>query len=279
MSLYATLADVRAEMSAVDTVDDPQILRGLRQVSARVDEEFKRGRNLFVPTRITRSITPSPYAINSIDRTLALSWPLLSLTGVSIGSQVLSVGSAVNTSGDSPYTLLQLACCAGYSWYGGCADGASSSIAGIWGYHDDYVNAWLDVDALADALDASETMFEVADVDGDNPLGDRPRISAGAVLQIDDEWMDVIATDTTANTVTVRRGVNGSTATAHDAAAAISVYQVIEAIRRAVVRQVAFQYARKGAYETRRTDGITAIDYPADTLAEYRALLNLFANL
>jgi hypothetical protein len=279
MSLYATLADVRSEMNAEDTVDDKKVMRGLRQVSARVDQDLKRGRNLFVPTLATRSIALTPYTINSLDRTLALSLPLLTLDGVSIGSQVLSVGSVVNTSGDSPYMLLQLACCAGYSWYGTCADGDAASITGVWGYHDDYANAWLAVDELAAALDASDTTLTVVDVDGENAFGDLPRISAGALLQIDDEWLDVTATDTDDNTVTVRRGVNGSTAAAHDDGATVSVYQVYDGIRRAVVRQCAFQYARRGAYETRRVQDLTSIDFPADTLAEWNALLNTFANL
>jgi hypothetical protein len=287
MSLYATLDDVKSEMNAEGTLDDRKILRGLRQVSARVDEEFKRGRNLFAPTIATRTIIPSPYAINSVDRTLALSFPLLSLTSVSIGTQGLSVGSVVNPYGESPYTLLQLACCAGYSWYGYCTDGASASIAGVWGYHDDYANAWLEVTTLDEGITTTDTVFDVADLDDPNDYGDSPLISPGNLIQIDNEWMDVTATTTTTDedtlittyTITVRRAVNGSTAAVHLIDAPISVYQVNETIWRAVVRQTAFQYARKGAYETRKTDGITAIDYPADTLAEYRALLDYFANL
>jgi hypothetical protein len=287
MSLYATLDDVKSEMNAEGTLDDNQILRGLRQVSARVDEEFKRGRNLFVPTIATRSFVPSPYAINSVDRTLALSFPLLSLTSASIGTQGLSVGSVVNPYGESPYTLLQLACCAGYSWYGYCSDGASASIAGVWGYHDDYANAWLEVTTLSDGITASDTVLSVEDLDGPNDYGDSPLISPGNLIQIDDEWMDVTAATTTTDedtlistfTITVRRAVNGSTAAVHLVNAPISVYQVNETIRRAVVRQVAAQYARKGAFETRKITDFGAVDYPSDTLAEYRALLNYFANL
>ncbi len=40
-SLYASLADVRDELNASNTVDDKDIMRLIRQFSRRIDQMFK----------------------------------------------------------------------------------------------------------------------------------------------------------------------------------------------------------------------------------------------
>lgn len=281
---YASLADVRAELNAENTVDDADIMRGLLQVSRRIDQKLKR-KLPFAPYREARRFAITGSVINSIDGTLLFNMPLLSLTGVSAGSTTLTVGTNVQAYPvDSvPYYQLQLMGDAWYSWYRAyCSDVRGpqfATITGIWGYHSDYANAWQDVDALTEGINDSVTTLTVADVDGVSPWGDEPRISAGHLLQIDDEWMDVIATDTDDNTVTVIRGVNGSTAAAHEADATVSVFQVEDAIKRAVVRQVAFQYARRGAFDTVRYGEISIQAFPKDLLDEYNGLLAMFANM
>lgn len=286
MTPYATLADVRNEMNAEDTVDDSKVWRSIRQVSARIDGMFHVP-NLFVPSIATRSIPLNGWNINSVDRTLIMRSaegavsPLLSLTGVGIGAQTLAVGSTVNVypAGMSPSYALQLACCADLTWYAYCTSASSAIISGIWGYHTDYAHAWIAVDALTADLDLTATTLTVADVDGENAYAEAPRISAGHLLQIGSEWMDVVKTDPDTNGVTVVRGVNGSTAATHTTDDTVSVFLVDESIRRAVTRQSAFQYSRKGAYESRRTDGLTAVEYPSDLLGEVQDLLDMFANL
>lgn len=291
MSLYATLDDVKQEMLAEGAVDDKDVMRLIRQFSRRIDAKFKQY-NLFVPTLEARVIPLSPQSINSWDRSLFLRTsqgavsPLLSLSGASINGTALTVGTNVQLypSGVAPYYQLQLMGDAWYSWYSVvCADVwgvQNASITGIWGYNIDYTRAWLAVDALAAAITTTTaTTFTVANVDGDNPLGESPRISAGNVVQIDSEWMDVIATDITTNTVTVVRGVNGSTAATHLINAPVSVYLVDENIRRAVTRQVAAIYARRGAYNTVTISEVGITSFPPDILQEVNALLSLFANL
>lgn len=286
MTPYATLADVRQELNADSTVGDAEVMRRLRQVSARIDGMFHVP-NLFVPSLGAREIPLSAGNISSVNRTLTLRTdeggvsPLLSLTGVGIGNRTLTVGSTVNIypTGSVPAYALQLACCQDLTWYGYCTSASSATITGVWGYHTDYAHAWLAVDVLTANLSDSAITFTVADVDGENGYAETPRISAGHLIQIDDEWMDVVKTNTVTNTVTVRRGVNGSTAAAHTSGAAVSVFLVEEDIRRAVARQTAFQYSRRGAYETRRVQDLTAVDYPSDLLAEVKGLLQTFANL
>lgn len=285
MSVYATLDEVKDELLAEGTADDDKILRGIRQVSHRIDTLFRATVPLFVPSLQARRVALSGTAINSVDGTLLLGMPLLSLTGVGINSQALTVGTNVQAYpvNSSPSFQLQLMGDAWYSWYTAyCSDvrgPQSATITGIWGYHADYANAWLTVDALEANIDASVTSLTVADVGGTNPLGDAPRLSAGNVIQIETEWMDVTATDDATNSVTVRRGVNGSTAAAHTAGTAVQVFQVDESIKRAVVRQTAFQYARRGAFDTVRYGDISTVAFPKDMLEEVYGLLRAFANM
>lgn len=291
MSLYCTLADVKSELNATNTVDDQKVMRGIRQLSRRIDTTF-RNQNLFVPTIQTRPVALTGVNVNSWERTLLLRTaqngvaPLLSLTGVSIASRVLTVGTNVQAFPPfyPPYYHLQLIGDSLFSWYDTCNVTLPGprfvSVEGVWGYNVDYANAWLDVDTLSAGINASVTTLSVADVDGDNPWGESPRISAGNLIQIDEEWMDVIATDATAmvNTVTVVRAVNGSTAAAHAGGATVSVYLVDESIRR-ICRQAAFQYARIGSFDTTRISDFSTLVFPEDLLKEITDLLNLFANL
>jgi hypothetical protein len=288
-SLYCTLADVKSELNADSTIDDKKVMRGIRQLSRRIDKMFRSNVALFVPNILTRQVMIDGVNVSSWNNTLmirptdATYAPLLDPTGVTVNNRALVIGTNVQSYPPlaSPITALQLIgdCCV--SWYDDCNAMTRglrfATIAGVWGYNVDYANAWLAVDALDAGIDASVTTLTVDDVDGDNPYGESPRISAGNVIQIDTEWMDVIATDTLTNTVTVIRGVNGSTAAAHSMGAAVSVYLVDENIRR-IARQAAFSYARIGAFDTTRITDFSTIQFPSDLLQEIADLLQMFAN-
>jgi len=293
-SLYASLADVRRELNADLTVDDKDIMYLIRQYSSRLDRMFKqRNASFFAPYLETRTVELSPYNINSDEGTLTLKTPqngtasLLALTGVGINTQTLIVGTNVNPypTPIPPYMQLQLmgGCCNtwySYTWCNGVRGLPFASVTGIWGYNADYANAWLSVDTLAAAITTlTATTFTVADVDGDDPNGESPRLSAGNLIQIDSEWMNVISTVVATNTVTVTRGVNGSTAATHPIQTPVSVWQTDLSIRRAVTRQVCAIYARKGAFETIRVSDMGIVSFPPDIMTEVNDLIQLFANL
>lgn len=288
---YATLAQTKAHMAAELTIDDVILLGLIRQVSNRIDKLFmpRRAAPVFAPyieTRNNYRLTGD--RVNSYDGTYYFGEPLLALTSVGIGTQSLAVPSVADLwqGGLSPYMTLGLVdnCCG--SWYSylqcsGCNRNAFVSIAGVWGYNVDYANAWIDTlqDVPVANLTSSQTSFVVSDVDASNALGLTPAISAGNLLQIDTEWLEVTATDTTANTVTVRRGVNGSTAAAHTGGAAIYSFQVEEQIQRATYRQAAFEYAKIGAYDNKAVADLATVDFAPDVLVEFNTLLTLFANM
>jgi hypothetical protein len=87
---------------------------------------------------------------------------------------------------------------------------------------------------LGEDLDTSET-----DVD----VSDGTAFAAGQIIRIDSEDMpiDSIAT----NTLTVRRGQNGTTAATHDNGAAITILTAPEDIKEACLLQASRLFARE----------------------------------
>lgn len=63
-------------------------------------------------------------------------------------------------------------------------------------------------------IDRFETTFTVTDVDGLDAAGN-PRFAEGDILQIDAEYMQILASDTTSNLVTVDRAVLGTLGNTH----------------------------------------------------------------
>src|SRR5690606_35601661 len=140
-------------------------------------------------------------------------WPVLELTSVSLGNTSLTINTDVEAWPDTtaPIRTLRLTSLE-RSWYRDAAancDGTplTVTLGGIFGIHRDYTNAWSSVDTLAAAIiSTTSTTFTVADVDGADEYGLTPRVSPGHLVRIDDEIMEVTATNTTTNVVTVRRG-------------------------------------------------------------------------
>lgn len=275
MTLYATLADGKAEMLASTTTDDAKLLNNLRIVSRRIDMMFHSRRPYFAPWIESREFALSSNRVNSRERTFRLGSPLLALTGVTIGTEALTLTTQVKAwmPLDTPIRKLLLAD-GGDTWYGYCdssEDPLRVIVAGTWGYNRDWANAWLAVTTLGAAIaNATTTSITVTDIDGTDTYGRSPWISAGALLKIDDEYLEVTATNTSTNVATVRRGVNGSTAAAHDNGDTVSVYQVEEDIRQVVARQAGSMYARRGAYTATQITDIGAVTYPPDLLPELR---------
>lgn len=123
----------------------------------------------------------------------------------------------------------------------------ANAMTGIWGYHEDWADAWQNSnDTVADdPLTAATTTLTVAGVEGKDIYGMVPRFKVQMLLKIEDEYLYVTSKNTAANTLTVRRGVNGTTAAAHDAASAICIYQPMEDVAHAAKRLAAWLYAQR----------------------------------
>lgn len=291
ISCYTTLAECKAQMDSFASTDDKKLMALIRQVSQRIDRMFyKRAEPFFLPAIATRNqFQLDGSRVNSAQGTFYIGAPILSLSGVMVGTQTVTPGTQVQLwQGEyGIYDTLQLVnspCC--HSWYSyincaGCGRSPFVTIAGVWGYNTDYANAWLDTGQTVTnvaGMDASQATFTVTNVDADNTIGYAPALSEGNLIQIDSEWLYVAATDTATNIVTVKRGVNGSTAAAHAQGTVVYAYQVEESVRRATYKQAGKEYATIGVYDSQKTTGNASAGFTNDALEEFSDLLTLYAN-
>ena len=281
MTWYATLADAKNELKAnttINTTEGPKLADKVRIASRRADAMFRSRRPFFAPYSETREWLVEPSRINSGLRLFHFDTSLLALSTVVVGTTTLAVGTTVEAwrrSPDRPFKAIRLMS-SGNNWYQYCNndDPVLVTIGGFWGYHPDWANAWDSVDTVQeDPLSAVATTLTVTDVDGADGWGFTPRFSRGSLLRIESEYLEVTALPNEANTLTVIRGVNGTTAAAHVQNTAVEVFRVHDPVRRAVARQAAFLYARRGAYESSSVSDLGVVNFPSDLLAEFRHIM------
>ena len=282
MPTYASLGEIKWQMGAKATsvtIDDDKVLALARAATAYVDRAFQQRRPYFFPYNEARQFRVTGYHVNSNDNTFQIKDNLLALTSLSVAGTAITAVEAWPTL-ETPYHYLRLTNISD-SWQAYCTSDASpnfATITGVWGMHRDYTNAWLSVDALAAAIaNTTVTTFTVADVDGYDAYYRLPRLSAGQLIKIDDEYMEVTHTDTATNIVTVRRGIHGTTAATHLISAAVYVWQVEDTIRNEVARQCGYLYARMGAYENASIDALGLMQFPPVVVASLSAAIGGFA--
>lgn len=273
MATYASLDDGRVELLATsNTIDNDRMLGYLRQVTRRINQ-IMLGRSMrpyFMPYIETRKVPINGRSVDSYHNTLLLDRPLLELTTLISGTTTITAGEGY-PQGDTPYHQLYITT-SGERWSTYLCDNDGNpvyaQITGLWGYHSDYANAWVAVDTLAAGINSTVATLTVADVDGDDPEGFSPRISAGNLLKVGTELLSVTATNTSTNVVTVLRHENGSPAAAHSLGDTVYRWEVEEPIKRVTARQAALLSARRGAFQVETVDGVGTISYPQDLLRE-----------
>lgn len=294
MNRYATLAQARTEIkeTGVDASQDAVIEQALYFVSNRI--ELLTGYK-FAPYIATYNYDSIGDGIDDFYNTIDMKYPLLDPTNVQYNAIPPSTNDVVLVEGtdyvtrplnETPFWQLRrlnlISWSQGY-FYGSPFLGIYGfvdriGVTGIWGYRTNYPDEayLLAVDSVQDVLgiSSSTTSVTVADADGSNVYGYVPRFSPGNIIRIDDEWMEVIATNTTTNVLTVRRGINGSTAASHTLGTAIDVWVPEPDITRAALRWVGYIYKRRGFYEALKIEGAANVVFPEDAPAE---VLNILA--
>ncbi len=280
---YCTLDDVQAELSGDSTKLTAAHERWLKRQLFTVSDQLAKiaggmGYDL-EPWYKTVKITPQPTIVNSYDKTLRLPEPLLELDSATVDGTTLTLDTDLYYEPlyRYPVRVLRIDPDVSTYWWPSTSSDPYNTIVltGFWGYRRRYdTEGFIQVDTVQNAagITASATSVTVADVDGTDQYGLTPRISYGSLLRIEDELILVTGTDTTANTATTVRGVNGSTAAAHANGTAISVWNIEPEMREEATRQVALMYARRGAYTAQITEFGT-VQYPVDLLTSARAAL------
>lgn len=153
-----------------------------------------------------------------------------------------------------------------YNWQPG--QPSVMQITGIWGWHMDYNNAYVDTtDTVQDnPLTINSKTIHVVDVDGVDELGRSPRFTPGQLIKIEDELCLVNTTDKTLDTIGVTRGQNGTTAASHIKTTAITVFEPDDRIQQACRRWAAFDYKRRGHFSSSEFDSVAGVSmrYPTD---------------
>jgi hypothetical protein len=254
---------------------DEDLIRRFTIQAARAFDAFCRGRH-FYPVRQTR-LYNHPNGSNAVSGTQSYPSPFGTVTvgfadELRLDEDLLEVVTLTTNNGDtviaagdyflltgpnynySPYDRICLKRDGDQSvfLYSGTTQQANS-IDGYWGYHQDWSNAWANSqDTVQDApsLSSSATTLTVANVDGVNHLGLTPRFETFQLLRIESEYLFVTSMDRNANTMTVIRGVNGTTAASHAQSKQIDVFQPMPEIVAAMQVMTAHAYRRKDVVGT-----------------------------
>lgn len=256
LNAYATLKDykdyIRSRGGTVtdDVIDDAVIELLLRTATRYIESQTGRS---FVPWIETLTLdvpmdTRDPRLLQ-LDNDLLEVITLTNGDGTVIPSTEYKFRNGDKPANRSPYGAIRLIDNSTYYW---SSDGSGDThdvitLVGVFGYHDRYASAWLTATTAAEAMDASETGY---DVTSGTPF------AIGNLIRFDNEFGYVSAIAT--NTLTTTRGENGSTATTHDTAIAVKIWQVMEDAKTACIEIANNAYHRRFGKSNGSTERVTA---------------------
>ncbi len=218
---YVSMGDFKAyfaENGITNLTDDNVIASILNSVSRYFDNATN-GRK-YIPYIATRNFSRPNSGNGWLNaRTLYVDTDLLSVTTLTNGN-----GTVITTSQYylSPYNFypkfaIVLKETAGVVWQYDTSGNKEyvEVVLGVWGMHEDYDHAYTVITTLAGNITAAATSLSVQ-------AGLGASFSNGCVIQIGAEWLAV--DDVSTDALTVRRGLNGSTAAIHTSGDNVSLY-------------------------------------------------------
>jgi hypothetical protein len=275
---YATLAQIQSQEETPSTAaaDITRLLEFGQRATAKIDDEKKFE---FAPRIETHKLDIANTRIDLGLAQITLDSPLLSLTSVTLANETaLVVDTDVEAAtsyprNGTPYDTLQMLNSSN-SWIDRTDRfNRNVLVTGIWGYRSRYAtDGFRDSgDSVQDGsgINATDTTITVTDANGAGNDGLTPRFSAGNLILIESEFIEIVATDTDLNTLTVVRGVRGSTAATHANATQIDVFFPETAIVRAAMLIADFNYANRGNHKRVSFDGVrvtATIDIPPEAV-------------
>lgn len=288
MSL-TTLDRVRDELKGTEAKmaagTEQQILGYIRTVSRRIQ-----GFNYsFEPYWEDKPISGNPSNVDSKLAVLSLSEMLLEAQSIIANNITASYGSDVipyPNNGQTPIFQLRIANPRTgllKSWYPynlpNCDQWIENiSITGFWGMRTYYGTQGFFLSGVTcPAINSGQATIVVSDVAGPDIYNRVPLFSPGNLIRIDNELMEIVKVDTTTKTLTVLRGMNGTTPDSHVIGTPIKIWYPEEDVVNMATRQAGLLYARRGAYMQMTTmpEGVN-ITYPSDLLAEIRATIQTY---
>lgn len=212
MYTIASLHEMRRHLmlAAKDTSADLDLLRSLQEASHTIESTTQRR---YCPRLATLLADYDPAERGEV----VLPDDLLELRAISDQSGQIDARRIrrLPQDADLPASILQI------------RDGIAGalSIRGIWGWHDRWTTAWRGSgERLTRKLDADEKTLHIADAAGRDASGASPRFQVGQLLRIADEYLRIIEIDSAGSRLTIMRGSNGTTASAHSSGLVIDIY-------------------------------------------------------
>lgn len=160
----------------------------------------------------------------------------------------------------------------------------ANSVDGTWGYHENYSNAWQQVDTVQDnPLSSSATIITVSDADGADELGRRIRFHQQQLLRLGSsdpaEYAYITAVNYSTDKLTVIRAVNGTTAASVVQGTGIEVFRPQHEIVHALLALSGYMYRRKdsvgsGVDQPLASAGVLVL--PAILPVEYKQILKKY---
>lgn len=156
----------------------------------------------------------------------------------------------------------------------------SIKITGTFVYADDRDLAWEDSqdEVEDDPLLIGATTLTVNDVDGSGLYAAAPRLHAGLLIRIEDEYCEITATDTEQEKATIIRGINGSAAAEHVQNKSIDIWRPPEPVKQAaaIMAVRAFERGLQGYGDTRAQPEVGQLFFLRKIDPEAQEYLNLY---
>lgn len=236
---YASLGELKSALGETSTTDDTILLRVLEAVSRLIDKRCRRHFYVVTSTRY--------YTAEDVDL-LLLPEDLLAVTTLKTDDDGDRTYDETWASGDydlEPYnrfpkTRIRITPDGDYSFPAQVPKGVE--IAGTWGHGDGFLASPVEDTGKTVKTDGWTSSFSTS---LGLTTGNGSSFSAGQTLLVDSEQIYITAVST--DTLTVKRGVNGTSAASHTAATAIYRYLYPPEVKEACILQSVRAYKRPEA--------------------------------
>jgi hypothetical protein len=256
---YCTLSQVRSALGldAALTSQDDALCDHIREASRFIDRFT--GRHFF-PLTATRT-----YDYPGQPWELQLRADLLSCTALTVaGTAYTATTQYLLRPPDAfAYQWIEIVKGSGALFIWSDTPQGCITVAGVWGWHDDYANAWEASGQTSPTISSTTaTTFAVTSA---------ANFSRRQTIKIDTELL--LITGIASTTLTVLRGIDGTTAATHTSGAAISIYRPPADIEHVALRLATWYHHLKDAPFEKTANaslGITTVPAraPADVLAQ-----------
>jgi hypothetical protein len=231
---------IRSSATDTDVVNDYDIIR---QYIASASRFFSAVTNRsYVPYTFTHEIEYRPHNFTADRRFLWLPDDCFAISSITNtdGTSIASSQYRFRNQYLSPNYQLEINPNVQLTTYSSTNFIQRYEIAGIWGFHRDYSNAWVSTTTLDGDITDSATSITLSGISNIERL---------QYIKIGDEMMQITSSIDTPHILTVKRGVNGTTASAHSDGATVSYWDIETDVQFAVTRLAV------GLYRTRHNAG------------------------